>query len=334
MTLPVVISALGACTPLGGSMRQACANLAAGLSAAMETTWYDRRFEPVTACVFPPGVLPVPVPRAGRPANEALLLAPALAALREVLAGLAPGTGAVPVHLAGPAPQAGLSCDLARLAAAVVAAQPAGMLHVAGTASGRAGALALLADLVPALAASPGRVLVLAVDDQAFPARLWDRQRAMRLRTSVEADAPLVGQGAAAVLLSSVPGDLALARLSGVGRAEDPGRPEGDEPCTGAGLTTAVRCAVGDMGAPIISWYTTYQGERFFVPEFSAVSVRLADRLAAGCAIEHPAAGLGDAGALLGLIGVVATVAGRRFPGLASASGDDGLRAAVLMEAP
>ncbi len=313
---PVIIG-MGLATPLGISVAQTAANVRAGLSAAAEIMALDPWLEPVIGCRIPDEVVAVE-PAPGVPTRAAQLAAFVRLALAQTPAA---SFGTLPAFCAWPDDS--------------VAAAAAGVPGIAVVANftGRAGGLRAVAAACRHLASgAAAHAVVIAADSLLYPLALAKLFAGQRIKTERTADGAIPGE-AAAVLLLARTAAMPIARITGLGDGKDAGAPDNDEPCTGDGLTTALQGALGGDGPPVAAWWTTMTGERFFAPEFSAATIRCADRLGVAV-IHHPAEALGDTGGAAGLTALILAAADRARPALISASSDDGGRAAILLETP
>ena len=313
-----VVVGLGVVTPLGLGLAQTAANVRAGLSAAGELDAVDGAYRRVVGCRLAAQHLGL-APVAGVPyqlMELAALAAPAIAEARGACIDELPCRCVVPDGVDG---------------ARVVKRLP-GLVHRA-TSHGRAGGLAALA------AATAPLELILAVDSLVHPRVLSELEAAGRLRTEAQAEGVVPGQAAVALLVATraeaerrqLP---ILAVLAGSGWAQDKAKSTNGEACTGEGLTTALWQALGESGPPVVAWWTTFTGERFFAAELSATQIRIAERTVPSLMPKHAAQALGDSGAAAGLLAVALAISGRARTALVTASSDDGARAAILVAAP
>jgi 3-oxoacyl-[acyl-carrier-protein] synthase-1 len=169
----------------------------------------------------------------------------------------------------------------------------------------------------------------------------FDERR--RLHTARNSNGFIPGEAACAVLLApdgERPGAL---RIAGAAAAREPAPINGDEPCSGDGLTEAMRTALAEAGigmADTAGWLNDQNAEHYKAKECTVAQIRLERRerpAAEPYRIWHPIEYLGEIGSAIGpaLFGVAhAGALGGWMPGarmLMSLGEDDGERAAFVL---
>jgi 3-oxoacyl-[acyl-carrier-protein] synthase-1 len=218
--------------------------------------------------------------------------------------------------------------------------------HVRVSTAGHAAVFELLGEASALLARGEIDVCVLAgVDSYLNVDRLAYLDAAYRIKSPRNLDGFVPGEAAAALLLEAAGGgsegrDVGRAPrraaggvITALGLGREPETVRGDKPSSGAGLTQALRAAVGPEGAPWV--LCDLNGESYRAFEWGIAAARLGARLGLVRRLVLPALGMGDVGAATGAILVGAVLeAFRRGHAPADAatlwtSSDGPLRAAV-----
>ncbi|MCA9618186.1 MAG: hypothetical protein KC731_04175 [Myxococcales bacterium] len=167
---------------------------------------------------------------------------------------------------------------------------------------GRAGGIhALLAGLELIESGGVSEVLVGGVDSYFDPDVLEHLDRELRLHSLDTENGMLPGEGAAFLRLARaahVSGALAAVYAAAV--AKEPHPYGAEEPCLGAGITTAARQVVEAVGSPedLVGWVLTdVVDERHRVDEWSYAMARLHRAFTAEVVHDQPLLSTGDVGA-------------------------------------
>lgn len=339
---PLAVLASGALTPAGDDVEETCASIRAGLLPQR----YHPRFAVPSRDPDVPGDEPLvyaPVdrvdPSAAGPERLLALLVPAL----EDLARRAPSRpdGAA-LLLSLPVVDdvtatwdlgAAFTEELRRRAPFEI-----GPMRTART--GHPGALELLDQASVLLRARQARVCVVAgADTFVDDARLLHLEATGRLRSPRHLDGFFPAEGAAAVLVgdgaahAGVPAPPAELRVLGVGFGEEPATSAGERPSSGAGLTHALREAIGERAAEWV--ICDLNGDAYRGMEWGMVLARLGERFSGLRRLVCTARGTGDIGAATGalLLGAAAAAWRRGYAAgpeaVLWAAGDGGARAAA-----
>lgn len=330
-------------TPLGNSPEMTAAAIAAGISAADDSSFHNKAFEPISFAEVPPEALPDidPAFRSKWPhlsARHWRMQRLCQAALPDTLINNL-GDGTIAVFLAAP-----------ETTPFGTAAVPSQFLEAFGHLSGirvdqqasrlfphgRPGALRALESAMAHLAQTGATAaLVGGVDTY------WDHLLLAALDANDRIAAPGVSDGfkpgeAAGFLLitpdaTTTPGRK-LVRLSTPGFADEPGHLYSDAPYAGEGLWAAAREALNTRAGQIEIVISSMNGEHYWAKELGVTLSRNVAALIRDRTIEHPADCFGDVGAAFAAValGLITT----RAPGnyLVCASADGALRGAVCCE--
>jgi len=345
MAEPVVIVAMGACTPIGRDAWSSAAAARAGISGFGQHPYMiDTAGEPMRAAIAPW----IDIDCTGADRLEVLLF-PAIDEALESIA-LAPGTPrSTSIAVGLPSPKPGLPEDIQRqmlnrinkryaryfgTAAAFAAGHAAGLIGLQAAAA-KLGQGALDA------------CVVAGVDSYIEPMTLeW-----LEKRDQLHSAGPLnnawgfiPGEAGAALLLmresvARASGLPTLAVVLGTGGAMEPKHIKTEMVCIGEGLTQAFRGALGALpaGAKVTDVYCDMNGEPYRADEYGFTCLRTKECFESASDFVAPADCWGDvaaAGSLLHLI--LASVAGQKGYAKGSlafawASAEMGERAAALV---
>lgn len=332
----LAIKATGLVTSVGLSAAATCAALRAKVSHAIESVFVDSLAEAIVV-----HEVPLPIPWRGR---YRLIFMAALA-VRECLAAQAlDSPSVIPIFLCVAelerpgrlehldasllqdiCAEAGIQCDSQ---SEVIA------LGRIGTAQALSRCRELLSHGTAPLA------LVVAVDSLLCEETLDSFHRADRLLTRSNSNGFIPGEGAGAVLIGLAGTDPEL-RCTGLGFATEAAHIESELPLRGEGLAKAARAALAEAGCDMedIDYRSAdLSGEHYYFKEAALLSGRLIRRVVPEIDIWHPAECIGETGALVGLVLMIAAEASSRkgyAPGrrlLAHMACDHGQRAAAVFE--
>jgi 3-oxoacyl-[acyl-carrier-protein] synthase-1 len=302
------ISATGMVCPVGMGAAAACAALRAGVSAFCELPFSDDAGRPVIGA-------PVPDMDFDRD-HEARLAELLAAALRDCLAAAgAVGLERVPllVGLAEPGRPGGAAALAATIRARVqerleVRLHPELSRVVAKGHTAGFEALRLARQVLDSGAASA--CLVCGVDSYLNAPSLYWLERHGRLKTVVNSNGVIPGEGAAAVLLQSRPGGTGLGtEVIGLGFGMEKAHVLSEEPLLGLGLTAAAREALAEakLGYHEVDWrLSDVTGEAYGFKEQGLTLLRLMRQQREAFPLWHCADSIGDTGAAAGVCELVA----------------------------
>jgi 3-oxoacyl-[acyl-carrier-protein] synthase-1 len=346
----VVVVGCGMTTPVGLSGPETAASARSRTARMTEIQWRDDRFKPYTVAVVPDDGLGELDPGLARPPlsyREARMLRLAEAPLQEALAGLPGRRPQVPLFLGLPELHTTVPIQgeafLARLARQARADLNLGAS--VAVPNGRAAALLALRQAWERLSADKESfALVGGVDSYLDLYVLGTLNRRRRVRTAVNADGFIPGEGAGFVLLATAPSARAhglapLGRVVACAAGKEPGHLGAEEPYKGEGLAETFAALFAAAKAPPAGCvYASFNGERYWAKEFGVALLRNKERFAPDYQMEHPAECFGDLGAahgavLLGLACLGVRGGYRRAPALVYSSSDYGDRAATLIAA-
>jgi 3-oxoacyl-[acyl-carrier-protein] synthase-1 len=315
------ILAVGMVTPVGLSARQTAASVRTGIGRLAESYVTDRFGQPMVMGLVDQRQLPPLVEDLDDPDDERLLLSQrqerlvrlAGPALREAL--VAAGDP-VPLLLGIPERRAEERDPIGAEMIDLLSVQTGMAFDRACSrtfAVGRAAGLVALDEGLSLLdRGRVGAVLVGAVDSYLDIGLLEALDGEGRLRTGEISDGFVPGEGAAFLLIAPARsgrrvGNPPVARIEGVGRGREPGHLYSDQPHRGEGLPLAFRALFDPAArrAPVVKVgcvYAGLNGESFWAKEWGVAQIRCFDHLAEPLRVEHPADGMGDAGAAMGLI--------------------------------
>lgn len=204
---------------------------------------------------------------------------------------------------------------------------------------GRAGgALALQEAMARLTSGAAQQVLVGGADSYFDPELLLHLDARERLRSEEPRDAMVIGEGAACLLLEAAQASR-IARLIGVGSADEPGHLYGETPGLCAGLDTAIKSALRAAAAPAIdAIYCSLNGESQQGREWGVALIRNRAAFSGSCQLHHPFDCIGDVGAasmplLIGVAALCAQRARREHQTLIWCASDCAKRGAALLAA-
>lgn len=352
MSGTIVVSGIGAITPVGAGAAQTCASIRAGLSGLRRhPTYYPIPTEPLVeapelvACALAAGD-PTQGDRAER------LLRMSVAATRDLVAatGLTRAeTSALELVLClgggdrrgvPPPDQDGFATEVPRRLG--IALQQA----VRTVTGGSAIVFQALSDAGARLAARQvERCLILAVDSLVDEESLLWLDACERLRSARNADGLLPGEAAACFLLEReevvlARGGSVLALVAGVGVGAEPNTITGQANSTGRGLCDSIQAATSSWGEQPVPWAVCdMTGESYGAYEWGLARARMGEILGA-TDLWHPADCVGAVGTAASALSLV--LAARALAceyatadrALLWCASDDSKRAACALNAP
>lgn len=213
-----------------------------------------------------------------------------------------------------------------------------------GFTKGRAAGLLAMKEGVDLLQAGSVRhVMVGGVDTHRDLYILGTLDMAGRVKSSLNLDAFIPGEGACFLLLTTMDvakssGATVLGVVIEVLGGKEPGHLGTDVPYKGEGLAALIQELIGQVGeiAPIADVYSSMNGEHYWAREWGVSYIRNKGAFDAEFRFHHPADCFGDVGAASGplLVGLAAMDFGRERSAATSlvySSSDFGDRAAMLM---
>lgn len=344
MAEPVVIVAMGACTPVGRDAWSSAAAVRAGISGFGEHPYMlDTAGEPMRAAIAPW----LDIACTGADRFEALLFPALDQALEPVASAPAPSRTAIALGL--PSPRPGLDEDIQRQVMGRINQRYASHFGTAAsfTAGHAAGLIGLQAATAKLAQGTLDACVVAGVDSYIEPLTLEWLESCDQLHSAGQLNNAwgfIPGEAGAALLLmresvAQAAGLAVLATVLGTGRAHEAKRIKTETVCIGEGLTQAFRGALAALppGARVTDVYCDLNGEPYRADEYGFTAVRTRDCFEAATDFVAPADCWGDVGAAGGVLHLMlAGVAGwkgyAKGPvALAWASGETGERAAALL---
>jgi 3-oxoacyl-[acyl-carrier-protein] synthase-1 len=349
MTVNVVVVGAGLMTAVGLSSSETASSVRAGTARFVESTIFDKRYEPFTIAEVPQDGLPVLAEfGTAQPltSREQRMLRLAVSPLRECAHPLGNRPLLLSLCLALPEIETTRPIDRSTFLRAL-AVQTGSIFdpdRSDASHTGRAGGMIAVGQAVQTIiAGSADFIIAGGVDTYRDPYVLATLDREERVKSSSNWDGFIPGEAAAFLLLASesaatARGLTTLARISPVAIGFEAGHLYSDEAYKGDGLagTFARLVQQGAVDAPIADVYSTMTGESHWAKEWGVAVVRTKPAFRDSCAIHHPADCCGDTGAASGPLSVALAALGiqsgyRRSPALAYASSDRGGRAAVIV---
>ena len=311
---PVVITALGALTPVGANAEQSCAAIAAGIVRVNEHAYYQCTPEdPEWDEPLPLFVSDVPLLD---PFTDGVdrLFELALPALTEVM-GKAKFKRSDLEHcgIMLALPQADPAISSMNLPAQFIPelCRRTGLSTFKlwkTTQAGHTGVFALLQSAIQKLQAGDIRACIVGgVDSYLMEDRLSHFDGAWRLRSERTVDGFIPGEAACMLLLETATsararGASVLATLGELAEATEPETLHSLKQSTGQGLASAIENALQPDTAALDTVYCSLNGESYYAFEWGIVLARLHQRLEAMKALIHPADCVGDVGAVTGAL--------------------------------
>ncbi len=194
----------------------------------------------------------------------------------------------------------------------------------------------------PAQPSVPVRhVLVAGVDSYLHGHTINHFLSAGRLLGSAASDGFIPGEGAGALLLQQAGPAAPGLHILGIGTADEPARPDNDEPARATGRTQAIRGALAESGLRMSDLHfqvADLNGEPFFTHELAMATTRVFDRKLDSFPLLCLAESLGDTGAAAGplsLAYLLGAMERGHTPGARAIlhfANDDGRRASLVVE--
>jgi 3-oxoacyl-[acyl-carrier-protein] synthase-1 len=147
--------------------------------------------------------------------------------------------------------------------------------------------------------------LVAAVDTHVDARGLHWLHRAKRLKTPAQSDGVIPGEAASVMLVTSQPRTPSHLRISGLGFATENATVLNEEPLLGTGMAAAARHALDEAGVAMDQVdfrLSDAAGESFAFEELALAQTRLLRQRRDPQVLWHPAASVGDCGAVAGLV--------------------------------
>jgi 3-oxoacyl-[acyl-carrier-protein] synthase-1 len=345
-----IIRGIGMMSAVGVGTKPTVTSVAAGVARLSESGIRDRRFGNVVMGTLGEDELPPLDPAIEtehKPtARQRRMLRLAGAALQEAAADLAEPK-AVPLFLGAPEAVAGRPAPVDGRFLELLAKQGTTAFAVARSkvfANGRAAFFYALEAAVRVLESGGAEhVLVGGVDSYLDLWLLAQLEQEGRVLGETVMDGFVPGEGAGFLLLSAgstgkVAGP-AIARVSAVATASEPGHRYSEEPYLGDGLANAIAAVFERAGArlpPVRCVWAGFNGENLGAKEWGTAFLRSREHFAEEYRMEHPVDCFGDPGAALGalLVGIAASVAAEDpdgDPALAWCSSDLEARGAAIV---
>jgi 3-oxoacyl-[acyl-carrier-protein] synthase I len=351
-TARIVITALGAITPVGATAEQSCAAIAAGVARFHEHAYYQCAPEdPEWDEPLPLFVSDVPVldPFLDGPDR---LLQLALPALSEVMAqSKLKRRDLEQCGLMLSLPEADAATTPLNLSTQFVPAlcQLTGLTTFKlwkTSQTGHTGVFTLIQSALQKLKAGDIKMCIVGgVDSYLLETRLDTLDAAWRLRSSRTVDGFIPGEAAVMLLLETAAhakarGATILATLNALGEATESETIHSQKNSTGEGLTQAIETALNATQPPpgIDTVYGSLNGESYYAFEWGVTLTRLNAALATTQPLIHPADAVGDIGAATGgLLLACATEAFKKHPeahatSLVWTSANNGHRMALTLQ--
>ena len=349
---PIVITALGAITPVGATAEQSCAAIAAGIARFNEHAYYQCTPEdPEWDAPLPLFVSDVPVLDPFLDGPERLLQL-ALPALSEVMAkSKLKRRDLEQCGLMLSLPQADAATAPLNLSTEFVPA----LCKLTGlttfklwktSQAGHTGVFTLVQSALQKLKAGDVDLCIVGgVESYLLEARLDALDTAWRLRSERTVDGFIPGEAAVMFLLETAAhaqarGAPILATLHALGDATEAETIQSQKNSTGDGLTQAIETALQTPQAPpgMDTVYGSLNGESYYAFEWGVTLTRLHAALSGMQPLVHPADAVGDTGAATGgLLLACATEAFKKHPEAHAASllwtsADNGHRMALTLK--
>jgi 3-oxoacyl-[acyl-carrier-protein] synthase-1 len=156
------------------------------------------------------------------------------------------------------------------------------------------------------LAARRSEACLIAAVDTHIDARVlrW-LHRAKRLKTSTQSDGVIPGEAACVMLVTSRPRTPSHLKIHGLGFATESATILNEEPLLGTGMAAAAKNALNEAGVAmdrVDFRLSDAAGESYAFEELALAQTRLLRQRRESQALWHPAASVGDCGAVAGLI--------------------------------
>jgi len=310
----IVITAMGALTPVGANVEKSCAAIKAGINRINEHSYYECTPEdPEWDDTLPLFVADVPAIDPFTDGPERLMEL-ALPVLNEVM-GKAKLKRAdldeCGLMLSLPQPDAAIdSMQLnSRFVPELCKRTGLTTLKLWKTSqTGHTGVFALVQNACQKLANGDLQFCVVGgVDSYLLEARLDVLDAAWRIRTERNVDGFIPGEAAVMLMLetqahATARGATILARITHIGEGTEPEAYHSKKNSTGTGLSTALDTAIpkNSSAKPIQEVYCSLNGESYYAFEWGLALVRLNTAFEGLKHLHHPAENCGDVGAATG----------------------------------
>lgn len=311
---PIVLTAVGALTPVGANAEQSCAAIAAGIVRVNEHAYYQCTPEdPEWDEPLPLYVSDVPLLDPFTDGSDRLFEL-ALPALTEIMAKAKFKRSDLEncgIMLA--LPQADPAIASMNLPAQFIPelCRRTGLATLKlwkTTQAGHTGVFALLQSAIQKLQAGDIRTCIIGgVDSYLLEDRLSHFDGAWRLRSERTVDGFIPGEAACMLLLETAAnaqarGATVLATLGQLAEATEPETLHSVKQSTGEGLARAIEHTLQSDSTDLDTVYCSLNGESYYAFEWGIVLARLHKRLETMKALVHPADCVGDVGAATGAL--------------------------------
>lgn len=349
---PIVITAIGAITPVGANAEQSCAAIAAGMTRINEHAYYQCTPED------PEWDEPLPLFAADVPVLDPFmdgaerLLELALPALTEVVsAAKFKRRDLEQCGLMLSLPQSDKAVDAMNLPANFIPelCKRTGLSTFnlwKTTQGGHTGVFTLLQSAMQKIQSGYIECCIVGgVESYLLEERLNELDAAWRIRSDRTVDGFIPGEAAVMLLLETAEHATArgmpiLAQLGMLAEGFEPETIESDKQSTGEGLTQAMETVIQatDAASGFTSVYCSLNGESYYAFEWGVILARLHESLEKMQHLVHPADCVGDVGAATGALLLACAIAdfkkskelGR--PSLLWTSSDNGHRMALTLQ--
>jgi 3-oxoacyl-[acyl-carrier-protein] synthase-1 len=322
LTHDVGIIGLGMVTPVGLSAVETSGSVRSGVMRFNQREWLDARLQPFTVADVPDEALPElpPLSDVDRDLTprEDRLLRLGTRAVKDCIQNLEKPALDAGLLLALPDRHTAIQIDHNRLLQLVW--QCTGKAfnlkksNVAGT--GRAAGLSAIGQAAELIRQGKSTLMLAGGIDSFLDLFILEfLSDEGRIKSEVNLDGFIPGEGAAFVLLSAVDwakqmGLPLKAVISQTFEDTEKGHLYSDDPCRGEGLAAAFKklFALHQSTKSVKRVYSSMNGESFWGKEWGICFIRNKDRFTSDCELCHPADCLGDAGAASGpiLVGLAA----------------------------
>lgn len=340
------IVGMGMITAVGIDAKQTAASVRAGITRFVETSIYDKRFEPFVMAILPDDVLPPLKPEleqaVGLTAKQARMLRLAAPALQEATQDW-PEVDNFPLYLGIPQQLPDRPDPFNKSFLQHISFQSDVAFNTVESnlfPRGRAAGLFALEKAMDAIVdGSLQYAIVGGVDTYVDLYLLGTLDMEGRILGTSVMDGFIPGEGAAFLVITNMDkvksdGLKPLALLTAVGKGQEDGHLYSDQPYRGDGLTNAFDQFFQNsaLNEPIKDVFTSMNGENHWAKEWGVAHMRNHAGFEPDHGFHHPADCIGDTGAASGIIltNLAATGIKNRYfssPSLVTCSSDYGQRA-------